>query len=266
MRDFSILKGRILQYLEMKGITKYTFYKVTGIANGILSQPNGISEENLLKFLTCFPDVNSDWLIRGEGPMLMSSVRKEGVFDCTGGDRIDDSCCVDDLQVACVASSKISDLEGKIVQIPIRQWRQAYCGEDLLFPEEEARICLPADLVGGHGVLACFRIEDQAMYPALCKGNYVVCRLLSNEQWKLTTEEEVCIVALCDGRILLRRLRWGEDDGAVVMFPDHPDRYLYPALRLMQEDIHLLWRVECHLSVVPCCGQSLKNCISPGGE
>ena len=47
MRDFSVLKQRILQYLDFKGITKYECYKNTGITNGVLSQPNGMSEDNL---------------------------------------------------------------------------------------------------------------------------------------------------------------------------------------------------------------------------
>ena len=47
MRDFSILKQRILQYLDFKGITKYECYKNTGITNGVLSQPNGMSLDTL---------------------------------------------------------------------------------------------------------------------------------------------------------------------------------------------------------------------------
>lgn len=66
-RDFSIIKNRIIQYLDFKNISKYEFYKLTGITNGILSQKNGLSEENTLKFLSYFEDVNTDWLFRGIG-------------------------------------------------------------------------------------------------------------------------------------------------------------------------------------------------------
>ena len=60
MRDFSILKQRILQYLDFKGITKYECYKNTGITNGVLSQPNGMSEDNLLKFLSYYSDISTE--------------------------------------------------------------------------------------------------------------------------------------------------------------------------------------------------------------
>ncbi|MBO7439924.1 MAG: hypothetical protein J6U21_09640 [Bacteroidales bacterium] len=70
MRDFSIIKQKILQYLEYKGISKYKFYQETGITNGILSQSNGISEDNLLRFLSYYKDISAEWLMRGEGSML----------------------------------------------------------------------------------------------------------------------------------------------------------------------------------------------------
>ncbi len=59
-----------MQYLESKGITKYSFYKETGITRGILDQNNGISEENLTRFLAYYPDVNPEWIITGSGEML----------------------------------------------------------------------------------------------------------------------------------------------------------------------------------------------------
>ena len=70
MREISILKKRILQFLDYKGIKKSKFYEKTGISNGILSQTNGLSEENLLKFLEIYQDCNKKWLLSGEGSMI----------------------------------------------------------------------------------------------------------------------------------------------------------------------------------------------------
>ncbi len=63
-----------MQYLEYKGISKYKFYQETGITNGILSKNNGISEENLLNFLSCYRDISPNWLLTGEGSMLISEI------------------------------------------------------------------------------------------------------------------------------------------------------------------------------------------------
>jgi hypothetical protein len=70
MRNISIFKERILSFLDYKGISKYECYQKTGISRSVLSQSNGMTEENLLKFLAYYREINCDWLIFGNEPML----------------------------------------------------------------------------------------------------------------------------------------------------------------------------------------------------
>lgn len=72
MQEFSLIKKNILKYLEYKGVTPYRFYKETSITRGILTQNNGITEENLLKFVAYAQDISLTWLLTGEGSMLRS--------------------------------------------------------------------------------------------------------------------------------------------------------------------------------------------------
>lgn len=69
MQENSPIKKRILQVLDLKEITRYEFYKQSGITRGILDQNNGISEENISKFLEYMPEVNTHWLLTGHGNM-----------------------------------------------------------------------------------------------------------------------------------------------------------------------------------------------------
>lgn len=69
-QEKSPIKQNILRYLAQKGVSAYEFYKESGVARGILQQNNGISEDNIARFLAYAPDVNIEWLITGEGPML----------------------------------------------------------------------------------------------------------------------------------------------------------------------------------------------------
>lgn len=69
-REKSLIKRNILQYLECKGVTEYKFYKDSGVSRGVLSQNNGMSEDNIAKFLAYAQDVNTTWLLTGIGPML----------------------------------------------------------------------------------------------------------------------------------------------------------------------------------------------------
>lgn len=78
-RENSIIKQNILKYLEFKGISKYECYNKTGISRSVLSQPNGMTEDNLLKFLAHYKDVDLNWLLTGEGEMLLSADNRSNI-------------------------------------------------------------------------------------------------------------------------------------------------------------------------------------------
>lgn len=69
-QEKSLIKQNILLYLSKKDVTPYEFYKKSGVTRGILQQNNGISEDNIARFLAYAPDVNVEWLITGNGDML----------------------------------------------------------------------------------------------------------------------------------------------------------------------------------------------------
>lgn len=67
----SQIKRRISIVLKKKNVSDYQFYLSSGVTRGVLSQDNGISEENLMRFLAYCPDVNPSWLLTGDGDMLL---------------------------------------------------------------------------------------------------------------------------------------------------------------------------------------------------
>ncbi len=69
----SLIKNRILEFIDYKGISKYKFYKETGITRGVLESKSGITEDNISKFINYYPSVNLEWLFRGEGEFEISS-------------------------------------------------------------------------------------------------------------------------------------------------------------------------------------------------
>lgn len=76
-QEKSPIKQNILLYLQEKGISEYQFYKESGITRGILSQKNGISEDNITRFLAYAPHVNPAWLLTGKGKMLIDDPAKD---------------------------------------------------------------------------------------------------------------------------------------------------------------------------------------------
>ena len=69
-QEKSPIKERITQYLELKGVTKYSFYKDSGVSRNILDQNTGISEDNISRFLAYAPEISVKWLITGKGEMF----------------------------------------------------------------------------------------------------------------------------------------------------------------------------------------------------
>lgn len=80
----SPIKSRMLQYIKEKGITRYAFYKETGMSRGILDQPTGISEDNLACFIKYAPEVSLEWLICGQGEMIDKKASSSVVYETPG--------------------------------------------------------------------------------------------------------------------------------------------------------------------------------------
>ena len=75
-QEKSPIKQNILLYLAQKGVSPYEFYKESGVTRGILQQNNGISEDNIARFLAYASDVSIEWLITGRGEMLSTMQEK----------------------------------------------------------------------------------------------------------------------------------------------------------------------------------------------
>lgn len=72
-QEKSLIKQNILLYLASKGVSPYEFYKISGVTRGILQQNNGISEDNIARFLAYANDVNTEWLLTGKGEMAKTN-------------------------------------------------------------------------------------------------------------------------------------------------------------------------------------------------
>ena len=76
MQEKSIIKQNILKYIDFIGITPYKFYQNTGITRGVLTQNNGMSEENTSRFLAYYTNVSPEWLLTGVGEMLKIAIKE----------------------------------------------------------------------------------------------------------------------------------------------------------------------------------------------
>jgi len=77
-------KQRILQFIDYQGISKQYFFERTGLKRGLLDADkldSSISDIYLTKILARYPELNPEWLLTGNGEMVLS----EGVTKLRAG-------------------------------------------------------------------------------------------------------------------------------------------------------------------------------------
>lgn len=66
-----MIQERLIQYIDYKGISKYKFYKLTGLSNGFLDKRGTIGVDKCEIICNCFAEISIEWLITGKGSMLI---------------------------------------------------------------------------------------------------------------------------------------------------------------------------------------------------
>lgn len=66
------IKNRIKQFVASKNLSDKAFEKILGVSNGSWQKASTVSENVLLKFVDKFPEVSVDWLLTGEGDMIIA--------------------------------------------------------------------------------------------------------------------------------------------------------------------------------------------------
>lgn len=75
--DTSTVKGRLQTFLRAKRITNLEFSQLLGTASTYVNViRKSIPEEKVMKICQIFPDLNRDWLLYGEGDMLIDDSTK----------------------------------------------------------------------------------------------------------------------------------------------------------------------------------------------
>ena len=237
-QEKSPIKQNILLYLEKKGITQYEFYKNTGVTRGVLGQNNGISEDNLAKFLAYYKDVNIEWLITGKGEMLKDANRSSESSTCSysKSKTIGESKSMPESLSAAtdrvfnkpVAIPATHPNEG-IPLTPIEAMAGALTSEQTILEYECERYVIP--MFKGADFL--IPVKGSSMYPKYSSGDIVACQHVPMSdlffQWN-----KVYVIDTTQGP-LIKRIKPGSDKEHVSIISDNPD---YDPFELHLSAIH----------------------------
>lgn len=78
------IKERFGQFIEYKRISKRKFQESIGVSNSYIQNiSTGIGADVLKRIKTAYPELNTDWLIAGEGEMLRPEQNVSDVSNST---------------------------------------------------------------------------------------------------------------------------------------------------------------------------------------
>lgn len=224
-QEKSPIKQKILLYLERKGITQYEFYKNTGVTRGVLGQKNGISEENLARFLAYYKDVNIEWLITGMGEMLKNesnNTQKTSDFFIDQNIKSRET-----IPFAEAARSGLSP-------IPLVTQTAAAGFGNANFSIEESDVKEYYVIPKFKYCKVDFMIEISglSMYPHFNSGDVIACSILRNTQF---IQWNKChVIATREQGILVKRLMPGDDMKHLRAISDNKD---YPPFDIPVDEI-----------------------------
>lgn len=213
-QEKSPIKQNILLYLAKKGVSAYEFYKDSGVTRGILQQNNGISEDNIARFLAYAPDVSVEWLITGKGNMLstLQEKRQENEKEATYNIKVED-----EVGEPIPMATKATEPGEGIPLLPIDAMAGALTSEQTVLEFECERYVVPVF----KGADFLIPVKGSSMYPKYSSGDIVACKRVPMSdlffQWN-----KVYVLDTNQGA-LIKRIKPGNDKNHVLIVSDNQD-------------------------------------------
>ncbi len=232
------IKGKILAFLDYKGIKKVDFFDATGIKDSnfkgknLQSQPGG---DMIVKILTTYPDLSADWLLMSKGPMLKTKgsakpniAEKETITHLKStNNKIDNQenpkknstqsriPLSESTQPMPPAAKHTSDLSKGIPLIPFDAMAGALTCEQTALDYECERYIVP--MFKGADFL--IPVKGSSMYPKYNSGDVVACRCVPMTdlffQWN-----KVYVIDTTQGA-LIKRIKPGSDKEHLLIVSDN---------------------------------------------
>lgn len=237
MSKISPIKEKILRFIDIKGISKYQFYRDTGIARSTLDKDSGISEENIAKFIAQYPEVNVEWLFLDKGEIFRCSTdvqipKENGPKNSHLNGHLFDK-IEDKTESHAVLRKELYQDEQNIELLALQAEKGIPLIPDYAFagfaPGSETQIlelnCEKYVIPHFKGADGLIHVKGSSMYPKYNSGDIVAFKKLSMGtffQWN-----KVYIIDTEQG-LLIKRVQQADDDEHVLLVSENPSYKPFP--------------------------------------
>lgn len=210
------VKQRLLDYLYYKRISQVEFARILGVSNAYIgAMRRSISDEKIKKIRELFPDLNTNWLLYGDGEMLLEDDKEDKAF---------------------------KDLKARGYKLVPLLPAAAYAGNIQAYSEGVNRKDCEMMLTEVRGAEMVIRVSGRSMEPDIPDGSYLFLAKINDRAFipwghPLVVDTENGVVVKCLYPI---------DEEEVEARSYNP---AYPPFRISTDGIYGLYRILASMTV-----------------
>lgn len=203
------LSSRIKEFILYKGVSIRSFEENVGCSIGVINRcitkNTDLTVTNLMKIINKYPELNSEWILTGEGTMLKD-------------DNIHHQCNISsDEKTIKNEGDDIFNQKIGVPLVPLYAMAGAFTGEIGVLNNE----CEYYSIPGLNNADYLIQVKGNSMYPTYNSGDIVACRRINIQdaffQWN-----RVYILDTDQGP-LMKRIKPGSDKEHISIVSDNPD-------------------------------------------
>ena len=204
---------RMIQFLENKGISRYSFYKKLKFSNRFLESSENMGTDRACKILSYYPEINPAWLLMGREPMRLEEEEKPSAVS-------DPAPVYKGVPAASVNIIEINPQAAKTNTLIADVHASAGFGS--LMESTKALEQLPAIHLPNapHGLNVAFQINGDSMHPTIRHLDYVAGNQI-NDVNSIREGHTYIIIDRDDGVLCKRVYKLGNDWQIVSDNPIH---------------------------------------------
>lgn len=222
------VKDRLILFIEELGIGKSRFEKSTKLSNGYVNNlKESIGANKLEYILSVYPQLNSDWLLTGEGSMLKEGNKREEPKEF-----ISEVIPVPEEAYMMVEYADLSASAGYLG------------GGDVNVLPEQSRRLLPREYERGHYLVV--RVSGDSMNDgtarSLFDGDEILVKqvYMDSHTKSLPIRKSLFVITSRDGNVLKQITEFNYEEGYLVCHSFNPN---YSDFRIQLEDVYQIFQV-----------------------
>ena len=235
--------SRIKEFIDFKGLSVRKFEETVGFSNGAFATQyknnKSIGSDKIENILCSFPELNTEWLLTGNGEMLKSeeAAVKPPRIEIIEPIKVEGK----SLMPKVIVLEEEDGEKERIPLVPVKAQAGYLRGyDDPKFIRKLPMYNLPGMR---NGTFRMFQVEGLSMYPTLQSGSYVVGQFV--EDWQHISNNRIYVVVSTEGVIVKRVLNKIEKYGSLYC---KSDNRVFPHINVRLNDVKEIWECKMHLS------------------